>query len=112
MPLTNIEKDEIAGGFKAAGERMDDLKNADQETRRALDELTNTTKRFQKAQLTGQTETGETHRRFWDDDAQAKAFGEMFLIAAGKKAAGEGVNVEGGYLVPAELSANIIQKLG
>ncbi len=112
MPLTNVEKDEITGGFKAAGERMNGIEKMNQESRDALDELERTTKLFQRAKLTGLTETGETYRRFWPDGAQAKAFGEMFLVAAGKKAAGESVNVEGGYLVSEELSANIIQKLG
>jgi len=112
MPLTSIEKSEITGAFKTAGERMDGIEVTNQELRSALDELAEMTKRFQKARLTKQTETSEIYRRFWADDAQARVFGEMFLVAAGKKAAGEGVNVEGGYLVPAELSANIIQKLG
>ena len=114
--LTTEEKTNISEGFKAAGERMtvleEDTKTAFQELKTATDALTHQAKMYGKAFLSGHTESGTEYRRFWPTEAEAKAFGELFLQAAGKKALGEGTQTGGGVLVPEELLALIINKLG
>jgi HK97 family phage major capsid protein len=63
--------------------------------------------------ITGRTETGEEYHRFWANESDAKAFGELILQCCGRgqKAMGE-VLGEGGALVPIEMATWIIQKLG
>jgi len=114
--LTTEEKTNISEGFKAAGERItgleEDTKSAFQELKAATDALARQAKMYGKAFMSGYTESGKEYRRFWPTDAEAKAFGELFLQAAGQKALGEGTQTGGGVLVPDELLARIIDKLG
>lgn len=107
-----LTEEKVAEGFKAAGERMDTVEQDMAEFKRAVEQLTSSLKMYSNAFKTGRTDTGETYNRFWATEAEAKAFGELFLIAAGRKDAGEAVSTEGGILVPEELAVTLIQKLG
>ena len=114
--LTKEEKTNIADGFKAAGERMDgveeDVKMSVGELSETLNELRKSLRSISKGFLTGETDTGKEYKKFWQNEEQARQFGELFLKAASQKAMGEGTNVGGGILVPEELRPYLIQKLG
>ena len=107
-----LTEEKVAEGFKAAGERIDVVEQDASEIRKAVDQLAKLLSMYSKAFMSGRTETGEKYNRFWSTEQEAKAFGELFLIAAGRKDQGEAVMSEGAVLVPTELSTTLIQKLG
>jgi len=107
-----LTEENVKAGFEAAGKRMDGVEMTVSELKRMVESLTKTLREYSKAYLTGRTDTGEKYNRFWPTEKEAKAFGEIFLIAANRKNAGEAVMSEGGVLVPTELSAILIDKLG
>jgi len=113
-PYASIEK--VKEGFGAASERMTSIENNTQlgfqELKEANEVLQKQLRNITRAYMTGRTETGERHNRFWPTEEQAKEFGELILKALRRKALGETVMTEGGVLVPEELSARIIDKLG
>ncbi len=110
--LTVEEKNKISTGFKAAGERINEVEVGLVETKEAFDAIAKQLRQTTKAFMTGQTETGEKYNRFWQDESQAKEFGELILKALHRKALGETVMTEGGILVPDELALRIIGMLG
>lgn len=109
----SVEK--VAEGFKAEGERMDKIeenaKAAIAELQRTNESLVKQLKAYSKALVGASMDAGE-YRGFWPNEEQSKAFGELILTALRRKAQAEGVNVQGGVLVPTELAARVIQKLG
>jgi len=107
-----LTEEKVAEGFKAAGERMDTVEQDMSEIGKTVQQLAKLLNTYSKAFVSGRTETGEKYNRFWPTEGQAKAFGELFLIAAGRKDMGEAANPEGGILVPTELATMLIQKLG
>jgi len=113
--LTKEEEQNIAGGFKAASERIDQVEGevgvAMTELKETLDRLTKQLKLYGKAAMSGQI-NGREYRSFWRDAEEAKKFGELVLCTIGRKAMGEGVLTEGGVLVPEEMASWVIQKLG
>ncbi len=113
--LTKEEEQNIAGGFKAASERIDQLEGdygvATKELKETIDQLTKQLKLYGKAAMSGQI-NGREYRSFWRDAEEAKKFGELVLCTIGRKAMGEGVLTEGGVLVPEEMASWVIQKLG
>ncbi len=113
--LTVEEKQNITNGFKAASERIDQLEGnaetAAEELKAAIDQLSIQLRRLGKAAVTGRIDEQE-YRSFWRTTEEAKQFGEIILQVMGKKAMGEGVQSEGGILVPEELASWIIQKIG
>ncbi len=106
----------VAEGFKAAGERISEVeKNVNinvQELQLAIEGIVDQFKTYGKAFLSGNTEDGQKYNRFWQTEEQAKQFGELILKALKRKAMGESTQAGGGVLVPDELSARMIQKLG
>lgn len=110
--LTVEEKENIAGGFKAAGERIQTVEQTVEETKGYLNEIEHSLKRYTRGILNASMDAGE-YRGFWRNTEEARAFGELSLVVLGRKAMGEaGSNVEGGALVPVELSDRVIQKMG
>jgi len=112
--MLNVEeKENIATGFKTAGERFDRVENEQKDFRNHLDQLANYLKQYGKMVMAGRTETGEEYHHFWPNESDARAFGELILQCCGRggqKAMGE--VSEGGVLVPIEQAAWIIAKLG
>jgi len=107
-----LTEKEVADGFRAEGKRIEGVEQEMSEIRKTVDALAKLLKTYSRAFVSGRTDTGETYNRFWATEQEAKAFGELFLIAAGRKDAGEAVSAEGGILVPEELAVTLIQKLG
>jgi HK97 family phage major capsid protein len=112
MPLTVIEKESIAGGFKAVAEKLTPLESAIEELKSAHVTTTKQLRRMLSMYAEAMHAPEAKSNRFWATDEQAKGFGDLFLVAAKKKAAGEGVSYEGGVLVPEELAMWIINKMG
>ncbi len=112
MPLTAIEKENIAGGFKAVAEKLTPLEAAIEELKSAHITTTKQLRRMLSLYAEAMQTPEAKSNRFWATDEQAKEFGDLFLVAAKKKAAGEGVSYEGGVLVPEELATWIINKMG
>ncbi len=114
--LTVQEKQNIAEGFTAAGERMNaiekGLEAAQEELKAALDQLVGQLRNYGKAVISGVTQEGQKYNRFWRTEEDAKQFGELILKALHRKDMGESTQAGGGVLVPEELSTQIIQKLG
>ncbi len=109
MPLT---EEKVADGFKAAGERMNEI---EQDTKTAVMEMAEALKELQRqirhrSMYSGPGEGNQN--RFWENDEQAKAFGELILVAARKKAMSEVSQTGGSALVPVDMVARIIEKLG
>jgi HK97 family phage major capsid protein len=113
--LTAEEKQNIAGGFKAASERIDqledDYKSATKELQETINQLTRQLKAYGQAAMTGQMD-GQQYHRFWRTDDEGRRFGEIILRIMGKRSLSEGVQSEGGILVPDDLASWIIQKIG
>jgi len=112
MPLTTIEKANILGGFKAVAEKLSPIESAIQELRSVNATTEKKLRRLLLMYAEGLGTTEGKSNRFWGTDEQAKEFGDLFLVAAKKKAAGEGVSYEGGVLVPEELATWILNKMG
>jgi HK97 family phage major capsid protein len=112
MTLTAIEKESIAGGFKAVAEKLTPLETAIEELKSVNVTTGKQLRRLLLMYAEGLGTTEGKSNRFWGSDEQAKEFGDLFLVAAKKKAAGEGVSYEGGVLVPEELATWIINKMG
>jgi HK97 family phage major capsid protein len=114
LPYATIEQ--TKKGFEAVGERMTSIENQTalgyQELKEAYEALQKQLRVITRAYMTGRTETGEQYNRFWPTEEQAKDFGELILKALRRKALGETVMTEGGVLVPEELAARMIDKLG
>jgi HK97 family phage major capsid protein len=110
--LTKEEKQNIAQGFEAAGERMKVFEDELAEVREFANELTKRMKQMRASWAEGAFRKAENYRRFWPSDEEAKEFGELVLKALGRKAMGEGGSTEGGVLVPTTLREYIIDKLG
>jgi len=110
--LTTTEKENIAGGFKAVAEKLTPLESAIAELKSAHETTVKQLRRLLLMYAEGLRTTEGKSNRFWGSDEQAKEFGDLFLVAAKKKAAGEGVSYEGGVLVPEELATWIINKMG
>jgi HK97 family phage major capsid protein len=107
-----LTEEKVAEGFKAAGERMDEIDLGMKEIKNVTDELFNKLRLYYKTFMTGQTETGQPYNRCWPTEEHAKQFGELILAAVGRKDMAEGINAAGGYLVPEELSARLIDLIG
>jgi HK97 family phage major capsid protein len=113
MPFATEEK--TAEGFKAVGERVDEI---ELNTTTAVKELAETIKTIREQQklyrnLALNRQPGnEDKTRFWPDDEHAKAFGEIILAALRHKTMTESAGTgEGGVLVPIDLAGFIIQKM-
>jgi HK97 family phage major capsid protein len=110
--MLNIEeKENIATGFKAAGERFDRVETEQKESRDSIMRLQKSLTAYRKMDLSGQAETGEASPHFWPSEGMAEEFGELIWQALGRKAMGEAIG-SGGVLVPTEMATWIIQKLG
>jgi HK97 family phage major capsid protein len=110
MPTTFEEK--VAKGFEAAGEKIQTVEMTVEELKVAVNQFAKMLRQYGKAAMTGHLDNGEPYKRFWRTDEDAKRFGELILCTLGRKDMGEGTNIGGGVLVPEDLSAQIIQKLG
>lgn len=113
--LTVEEKENIASGFKVAGERMSTIetntKEALGELKAATDNINKQLKLYARSMLNASMEAGQ-YLGFWGSEEHAKSFGEMVLKVLGRKAMGETTLTEGGVLVPDEMATRVIQKLG
>jgi len=121
--LTTKEKEDITAGFTAATDRINDVeetsKQAFLELSEAVNELRKGLKAYNKSILNASMDAGD-YLGFWKSEEHAKMFGYMVMAATrkgtlsedAKKALSEAVNVEGGILVPEEMSNRLIQKLG
>jgi HK97 family phage major capsid protein len=110
--MLNIEeKENIATGFKAAGERFDKVETEQKESKNFLSLLAKEVQQYRKIVMTGQAETSEASPHFWPSEGMAEEFGELIWQALGRKAMGEAIG-SGGVLVPTEMATWIIQKLG
>lgn len=102
-------------GFSAASERMSEIEKQTtigfKEMQEAYKELAQQLRRYTHSILNRSMAAGE-YQGFWPDEGQAKQFGEIVFAAARRKAMGEGIGTGGGILVPSELSALIIEKMG
>jgi len=104
-------------GFEAVSERMTENEKETQagfkEMQEAYKELAKQLRLYTRSVLNRSMAAGE-YQGFWPDEGQAKEFGRLVLTLAGvqQKDMGTIENPLGGVLVPAELSAWIIQKLG
>jgi HK97 family phage major capsid protein len=107
-----IEKESIAGGFKAVAEKLTPMESAIAELKQGHEITVKQLRRMLGAYAEAMHAPEAKGNRFWGSDEQAKEFGDLFLIAAKKKAAGEGVSYEGGVLVPDELATWILNKMG
>jgi len=108
--LSVEEKENIATGFKAAGERFDKVETEQKESKNFLSLLTKKVQLYRKMGLNGQTESGESPSHFWPSEEMSKGFGELVWQALGRKAMGEALG-SGGVLVPTEMATWIIAKL-
>jgi len=115
--LTAEEKTNITKGFAAAGEKISkveaDTTTAIEETQQQVKAVQNQFRAYGKALMARSVADGEYHG-FWRDDGQAKEFGDIVMacMRGGQKDMGTGTQAGGGALVPDELAAWIIQKLG
>jgi len=113
--LTAQEKENITTGFKAAGERIGEVeentKAAIQELKLQKDMLLKQLRLYSRNLLDASMAQG-SYAGFWRDEEQAKEFGELVYKVVRRKAMGETVDSTGGVLVPEELAAMMIQKLG
>lgn len=115
--LSAVEKDSIADGFRAAGERIAPLEKNIQALREEQELMFSQTKNqlrsLQKDRFRGHVDNpANVSNRFWPNDEMAREFGELMLMAARRKAAGEVVTYEGGYLVSAQLADWIVERMG
>ncbi|MDH4203523.1 MAG: phage major capsid protein [Phycisphaerae bacterium] len=97
---------DVADGFKAAGERMDDFEGDLEQAKEYIKQLSNTIK-----SLRGMSHFGSDYKDapgilFFEE--HAKMIGECVLAALGKKDMGELTAAGGGVLVPDEATSRII----
>jgi HK97 family phage major capsid protein len=111
MPLTIEEKDKIAEGFKAAGERFDTLEQIQNELKRNIDQLTVNLRNYGRSLMSASLKADE-YLGFWSNEVQAKEFGKLIMACVYQKDMGTTGQTTGGALVPAEMTTWIIQKLG
>jgi HK97 family phage major capsid protein len=112
MSVKYATEEKTAEGFKAAGERMDDIESCVQETKDAINALFNQLRTVYKTYSSGITSDGQAYNRCWPHEEQAKQFGEIVLAALGRKDMTESVAEGGGYLVPEELLSRLIDLMG
>ncbi len=108
-----LDTEKITKAFEAAGERMNGIDGDLDVLKKNVEQLVGQLKKYGRSILTASADTGG-YRGFWGSEGQAKEFGELVMRAAGiaTKDMGSDTNVGGGALVPDELAAWIIQKLG
>ncbi len=118
--------EKVASGFKAVGERFDDVEAKIGQLAKANEQLFSKSRTLDRLRLlgevarTGVTPDGRPYTRFWPSDEHAEYFGEIILAALGKKSLdsyahrdlGEAVPSGGGVLVPDELRMPWIDALG
>ncbi len=118
MPLT---EEKVAAGFKAAGDKFKDIESSVAEQRAAINMLLKQLRRLGQQLSEGAAATGG-YPGFWGSEERASAFGDILLkVIKGPKsveyplydkAMGEGAATGGGNLVPSELGAWLIDKMG
>jgi len=104
------DKEKIAEGFKAAGERMNVFESDLIQAKGYIEQIANQIRKLGKAVVSG-TLDGNDYNGFWPNEAMAKDFGVVVMRAIGKDM-GEGTQTGGSALVPTDLANWIIQKLG
>jgi HK97 family phage major capsid protein len=110
-----VEK--VKEGFEAASDRMTSIEKETQtglrEMQEAYKELAKQLRLYAHSILDKSMQAG-AYQGFWPNEAQAKEFGSLVLVLAGRQCKDMGTieNPLGGALVPTELSSWIIQKLG
>ena len=110
------EKD-IKAAFEAAGVRMDGLHCTVEEMKAYVDQVQKQIRRLGKAAMSG-TLDGKDYPGFWPNESMAKDFAAVFAQASRRDFPGIDekdmgtIGAEGGVLVPDDLAAWIIQKLG
>lgn len=110
MSFATTEK--VAAGFKAAGERIDEIDMRSQEIEECIKMLQSQLKRVGQLARHAPSVDGGSRFGIWADEEQAKDFGTCVLAAIGRqKDMGEITNVGGGVLVPDELSTRFIDLL-
>jgi HK97 family phage major capsid protein len=116
MPqFATVEK--VKEGFEAASDRMTsiekDSQTGFQEMQAAYKELAKQLRIYAHSILDKSMRAGE-YQGFWPSDVEAKEFGSLVLAFAGVQLKDMGTieNPLGGAVVPTNLSAWIIQKLG
>ena len=108
---------DIKAGFEAAGGKMDDLDCTVQEMKVYVDQALKQFKVIGKAFIGGTIE-GKDYPGFWPNESMAKDFAAVFAQASKREFPGIDtkdmgtIGPEGGVLVPDDLAAFIIQKLG
>lgn len=109
-----LSEQKVAEGFKAAGERITEIEKETEtaltELKGGMDNIHNKLRLFGKT-LLGRSMAAGDYLGFWDSEEHAKQFGKMIYQVLGKAAA-EGVSTAGGVLVPDDMAAWVIQKLG
>jgi HK97 family phage major capsid protein len=110
MSLTDKETDAICDNFGIIKGRLEKTTSEQNELKNNIGQLQKALNLYKKIGLSGQAEAGQADNHFWPNEGIAKEFGELIWQVLGRKAMGE--VVEGGVLVPTEMSSWIIQKLG
>ncbi|HSV42991.1 MAG TPA: phage major capsid protein [Candidatus Bathyarchaeia archaeon] len=114
--FATVEKTQA--GFDAAEKRIKDLEGDLNQAKKNLQNLGES----MKALYREGPSSASSSKLFWPNEGHARTFGMLVLSAAGKmvndptgvisKALSEGSNVGGGYSVPTEMMARIIDMLG
>lgn len=110
------EKD-IKAAFEAAGGRMDGLDKTVEQMKAMVDQAIEQISRLGKGLVSGMVE-GKDYQGFWPNEGMAKDFAAVFAQACKREFPGieekdmGTMGPEGGVLVPEELAAWLIQKLG
>ncbi len=110
--METLTKEAVAGGFKAAGERMDDIETNLQKAVLCVEDLVQRTKLLRARGTFDHSPGVEGKRMFWPTEEAAKQFGEIILNAMRGKAISGGDLASGGVLVPDDLFNWMIQKMG
>jgi len=127
--LTTEEKSGLDAAFGEAGERIAELERGQTEAGSMLCEMRKLLKAVSTSTRMASDRAGE-YKGFWQDDVQAREFGEFCLgVVSGKdmsrggasdsrshamaqKAMSGDQGEAGGYLLPTDMAAWIIQKIG
>lgn len=108
----------VEAAFEAAGDRMDGFDRTVEEMKEFVEQALKQIRRLGKGLISGMVE-GRDYPGFWPNESMARDFAAVFAQACKRdfpgidtKDMGTGTGAGGGVLVPDELAAWIIQKLG
>ena len=107
-----LNDQKILDGFKAAGDRMDATDEGISHLKKDLENVLKQLKLYGKAVLAGGYQSDQKRKTFWQDEGQAKDFGNLILQVIGRKDMSELDNIGGGFLVNSDLTSVIIDRMG